>query len=106
MEPVIDEFEKMGDPDFELKATAKDLQSRWLHIDSWAKERKVLLRSMLDQWKSLREHLMELIGWIDVKDAKLQELNEQVDIADEVEVKDELSNLKVCRFIFSAFILF
>lgn len=106
MEPVIVEFEKMGDPDFELKATAKDLQSRWLTIDSWAEERKVLLRSMLDQWKSLREHLMELIGWIDEKDVKLQELNEQVDIADEVEVKDELSNLKVRRFIFSAFIWF
>lgn len=95
MEPVIDELGKMGDPDFELKATAKNLQSRWLAIDSWAKKREVVLRSILDQWESLRDHLKTFIDWIDSKDVKLQELKEQVNLSDEVEVEDELSNLKV-----------
>ena len=95
MEPVIAQVEKMGDPDFELKVTSKDLQGRWQAIEKWSKEQQNVLRSILGQWESLREHLKTLIEWIDLKDIKLKELKEQVNLADEEEVKGELTELKV-----------
>jgi hypothetical protein len=41
----------------------------------------------------------ELLDWIDVKDLKLKELKEQVNLADEDEVKGELKELKVRYFL-------
>jgi hypothetical protein len=38
------------------------------------------------------------LDWIDVKDLKLKELKEQVNLADEDEVKGELKELKVRYF--------
>lgn len=95
MEPVIVEIEKMSDPDFKLKATSKDLQSRLQAIEKAAEERQLVLLSILNQWESMREKLRELLDWIDEKDLKLKELKEQVNLADEDEVKEELAELKV-----------
>lgn len=95
MEPVIVEIEKMSDPDFKLKATSKDLQSRLQAIEKAAEERQLVLLSILNQWESMREKLRELLDWIDEKDLKLKELKEQVNLADEDEVKEELVELKV-----------
>lgn len=95
MEPVIVEIEKMSDPDFKLKATSKDLQSRLQAIEKAAEERQLVLLSILNQWESMREKLKELLDWIDEKDLKLKELKEQVNLADEDEVKGELVELKV-----------
>ena len=95
MEPVIIEIEKMSETDFKLKATSKDLQSRLIAIQRAAEERQLVLLSILNQWESMREKLKELVDWIDMKDLKLQELKEQVNLADEDEVKEELKELKV-----------
>ena len=88
----------MSNPDFKLKATSKDLQSRLLAIQRSADERQLVLISILKQWEAIREKLRELLDWIDVKDLKLKELKEQVNLADEDEVKGELKELKVRYF--------
>lgn len=95
MDPVIVELEKMSDPDFKLKATSKDLQSRILAIEKAAVQRELVLLSILNQWEAMRAKLKELLDWIDVKDLKLKELKEQVNLGDEDEVKEELKGLKV-----------
>ncbi len=89
------ELEKMSVPDFKLKATSKDLQSRLLAIERSAEERQLVLLSILNQWQAMREKLKQLLDWIDMKDLKLNELKEQVNLADEDEVKGELKELKV-----------
>ena len=58
-----------------------------------------MLISILKQWEAIRETLRELLDWIDVKDLKLKELKEQVNLADEDEVKGELKELKVGYFL-------
>ena len=98
LELVIVELERMSNPDFKLKATSKDLQSRLLAIQRSADERQLVLLSILNQWEAIREKLRELLDWIDVKDLKLKELKEQVNLADEDEVKGELKELKVRYF--------
>ena len=98
LELVIVELERMSNPDFKLKATSKDLQSRILAIQKSADERQLVLISILKQWETIREKLRELLDWIDVKDLKLKELKEQVNLADEDEVKGELKELKVRYF--------
>ena len=95
MDPVIVELEKMSDPDFKLKATSKDLQSRLLAIEKAAEQREVVLLSILNQWEAMRAKLKELLDWIDMKDLKLKELKEQVNLGDEDEVQEELKELKV-----------
>ena len=85
----------MSVPDFKLKATSKDLQSRLLAIERSAEERQLVLLSILNQWQAMREKLKQLLDWIDMKDLKLSELKEQVNLADEDEVKGELKELKV-----------
>ena len=95
MELIIVELEKMSVPDFKLKATSKDLQSRLLAIERSAEERQLVLLSIFNQWQAMREKLKQLLDWIDMKDLKLNELKEQVNLADEDEVKGELKELKV-----------
>lgn len=95
MEPVLVELEKVSDPDFKLKATSKDLQNRLAAIERSAEERQLVLLSIFNQWEALRQKLRELVDWIDMKDLKLRELKEQVNLGDEDEVKGELSELKV-----------
>jgi hypothetical protein len=95
MELVIIELEKMSFPDFKLKATSTDLQSRLAAIERSAQERDLVLLSILQQWEAMREKLKELLDWIEMKDLKLGELKEQVNLADEEEVKGELTELKV-----------
>lgn len=85
----------MGEPDFKLKATSKDLQSRLIAIEKSALEQQHVLLSILDQWEAMRAKLKELLDWIDLKDVKLSELKEQVNVADEIEVQEELKELKV-----------
>ncbi|XP_028414728.1 nuclear anchorage protein 1-like isoform X2 [Dendronephthya gigantea] len=97
MAPVLVELEKMSDPDFKLKATSKDLQSRLAAIEKSAEERQLVLLSILNQWEALRQKLRELLDWIDMKDLKLKELKEQVDLGDEDEVKGELGELKLMQ---------
>lgn len=99
MVPVIIEIEKMSVPDFKLKATSKDLQNRLLVIEKSAEEKQLVLLSILAQWEAMRAKLRELLDWIDLKDLKLSELKEQVNLADEDEVNGELKELKVsCLF--------
>ena len=95
LELVIVELERMSNPDFKLKATSKDLQSRLLAIQRSADERQLVLLSILNQGSYWTR---ELLDWIDVKDLKLKELKEQVNLADEDEVKGELKELKVRYF--------
>ena len=95
MELIIVELEKMSVPDFKLKATSKDLQSRLAAVEKSAQERQLVLLSILNQWEAMREKLKELLDWIEMKELKLGELKEQVNLADEDEVKGELIELKV-----------
>lgn len=95
MAPVIVEIDKMSVPDFKLKASSKDLQSRLLVIEKSAEEKQLVLLSILSQWEAMRALLRELLDWIDGKDLKLRELKEQVNLADEDEVHGELKELKV-----------
>ena len=95
MAPVIVEIDKMSVPDFKLKASSKDLQSRLLVIEKSAEEKQLVLLSILSQWEAMRALLRELLDWIDVKDLKMRELKEQVNLADEDEVHGELKELKV-----------
>ena len=99
MEPVISELEKMGDPDFKLKATSKDLHNRWLPIDTWAKQRRVVLQSIRHDWDNFAAALKSLIEWIDERGEKLKGLKEQVNLSDEKEVEGQLKVLKVKCFI-------
>lgn len=93
--PLLEEVDKIEEIENSVKQELAALEKRWRKLLKWSGDRRVRLLKIVSLWSKFRDEEIAILAWCDEKDAKLKELKDKVNLADEKNVSKELETHKV-----------
>lgn len=92
---LVKEVDKIDELEPPVKDELAALEKRWKKLLKWSEERSLRLSKIVSLWSKFREEEIAILNWIDAKDEQLK-VADDVNLADEEAVKEQLDIFKVC----------
>lgn len=92
---LVKEVDKIDELEPSVKDELAALEKRWKKLLKWSEVRSLRLSKIVSRWSKFRDEENAILNWIDAKDEQLKEADD-VNLADEEAVKEQLDILKVC----------
>ena len=92
---LITEADKIDGIEPEVKDELKELNKQWDTLNEATEQKTSNYDNIMDKWQEFRQQQLTILNWVDDKDRQISVYKDQVNFADEDEVKEQIDLLKV-----------